>query len=1168
MKLERIKLAGFKSFVDPTVVHFPSNLVCIVGPNGCGKSNLIDAVRWVMGESSARLLRGESMADVIFNGSANRPPVSLASIELIFDNSDGRAGGEYAAFQQIAVKRQVGRDGQSVYFLNGTRCRRRDIQDLFLGTGLGPRSYAIIEQGMIARLIEARPDELRLFLEEAAGISKYKERRRETEERIRHTRENLERLDDLRWELDKQLARLERQAELAARYTQWRAEEVRLDLALKALRWRALEHERQELQRRLVQDESALAAIQSEIQSLDAEISVRRSEHRAAAERCHALQGQLYGIEAEIARAEQSLRFAGEERRRYEAELARLEQELAQSKQQIACDNERLGELAQALAEAGPALECAEAALVETLASLVTWEADLKRCESEWEAYNRAAAKPLDEANAERIRLAALEQTLEQARVGLKRIEAEWAQLADSGLSDALEDLSKQSAALEIEVVALSAERTAVHASRERCEAELRALDESLDQVRTQIREHKGRLASLRALQESALAEYGQPDQSWLKARGLDRAPRLIESLEVESGWEEAVESCLGAALTGVLVEDLDEVLEGAEDLPPGLMLCERVGREVETPYPGDGLGHCVRAPWPAGMVIGAVRTVEHWRAALAARRDLEANARWVTPEGIEVGCCWIRVPARAERGGMIARAEAIAVLESALATLLEQESGLLHAQQTQLAARADSEQRRRTLEAAIAAREREQARLQAELRAVQMHLDHQTKRRQTLVDERARLEAQMASTQSALAEARTRLADRLHQVERVREQLGSLEEQRARLRMRLAEGRAVERTQRDQVQALRIRIESKRAAQASLQESQAQLIGRQAQFMIRCAELRADLDAGESPLAEQRAHLETQRARRHEIEQMLIAAHQERDRLEAEVRRHEGLRQQLEQQMQSSQRALEALRLEHQERLVRQHALEEQLAAADAHPQKILQTLDRQVTETEINERLSKVRGRLQRLGPVNLAAVDEFKEQAARKAYLDTQYEDIVRALHTLEQAIRAIDRETRQRFKETFERVNQSFQSLFPRLFGGGQATLELADANLLETGMMVMARPPGKRNTSIHLLSGGEKALTAVALVFAIFELNPAPFCMLDEVDAPLDDVNVGRFCELVRSMSDRVQLILVSHNKQTMEIAQHLIGVTMHEPGVSRLVSVDVEEALRLAGQSG
>lgn len=1164
MRLERIKLAGFKSFVDPTVVYFPSNLVGIVGPNGCGKSNIIDAVRWVMGESSARLLRGESMADVIFNGSANRKPVSLASIELIFDNSDGRAGGPYAAFRQISVKREIRRDGQSIYFLNGTRCRRRDIQDLFLGTGLGPRSYAIIEQGMIARLIEARPDELRLFLEEAAGISKYKERRRETEERIHQTRENLARLDDLRREVGKQLAHLERQAALAERYTRWRAEERRLELELLTLRWQALEGERQRIQERLAAAESELLAAQVARQDLEAAIAKRRAEHRAAAETCNALQGELYALEAEIARLEQGIRYAREEHLRRQEELRRIEGELAEIAQGLEADSQRLQAIDQSLATDEPELARAVIELRSTIESGQRLEAELASCASRLESLDREAALPLEESQAQRFRLAALEQSIAQARAALERLAEEEGRLDDPGLGERLAALSREAAEIEQALIDLESEGAALCESEEHAQAELYGLAKALEQIRTQIREHKGRLASLRALQEAALSEGESPCRLWLEEHGLGDAPRLVEFIGVETPWREAVESCLGEALKAVVVDGLDRLLAGADELPPGLILVERGGAGQG---PSEGfLGGRVQGPPSAMALMAGVRLSDHWRSALAARSELRPGERWMTPEGIEVGPSWIRTPGRAEGGGMIGRVEAIAALEQALERLSEQESALADRYQHQLAALSEIRGRRRALEGLRAERERERSRLQAELRALETRIEHQSERRQALAAERLRLEQQIAEQSLACQETCAQLDHWRARLESLRDQREALAGRRAELQGQLAEHRARERIQRDRLESLRVQVETNRAASQAIRDNHRRLLERREPLIARRLRLQSELAAGEAPLHEQQGRCERARSQKLEIEQRLAAAHQELTQLELAVRTLEGDRQRLEQSLQADQRLLEELRLGHQEQLVRQRMLAEQLAELGATPESVLQGLDPQATESAWQERLNALRSQIQRLGPVNLAALDEFKEQAARKAYLDAQYEDIAQALDRLEQAIRTIDRETRQRFKETYDQVNRSFQTLFPRLFGGGQASLELTDRDLLLAGVTVMARPPGKRNTSIHLLSGGEKALTAVALLFAIFELNPAPFCLLDEVDAPLDDVNVGRFCELLRAMSERVQFIFVTHNKQTMEIAEHLIGVTMQEPGVSRLVSVDIETALRLADE--
>ncbi|QGU32381.1 chromosome segregation protein SMC [Thermochromatium tepidum] len=1169
MRLERVKLAGFKSFVDPTTVYFPSNLVGIVGPNGCGKSNIIDAVRWVMGESSAKLLRGESMADVIFNGSAGRKPVGVASIELIFDNSDGGAGGEYAAFNQISVKRQVTRDGQSSYFLNGARCRRRDIQDLFLGTGLGPRSYAIIEQGMISRLIEARPEDLRLFLEEAAGISKYKERRRETENRMRHTRENLDRLDDVRDEVGKQLLHLELQAATAEKYTQLRAEERRLDLELKALRWRALDDELQALSRRLAEAETQVESGLAEQRRLEVEIESRREAYNAASEEFNAIQGRYYAVAAEIARAEQAIRFANEEQGRLRGELKRLDQELYEATQHLERDRERLAEIERALAEDEPQLKQAESELTEATVALMTLEDRLQSWESEWEALNIESAHPAEQAQLERARLKALEQAQGRERERRLRIEGERARLDDSDVSARLEALGERESVLDARIAALEVERDTLLKSLAEHDSALRTLADTLDQVRTRLREAKGRLAALAALQETALADTDVERRDWLARHGRAGAARLFERLRVEPGWERAVEVRLGAALRALTVETLETITAETDALPPGLVLLETAGDLVPDPEPETGywrLSRRVQSPWPISGLLGPTHTVAHLSEALAARHQLSQDATLITPEGIEVGRHWLRVPERDGTFGVLERAETIAALESELAALADEEAEWREEEIERRAARTRSEQRRRALESELTALGLERSALRAELSALRTRVEHESERRRALDEEWAELERQSAEVLAEMEDARERLHDWLDQMETLAERRVGLEQERTRLRAQVAASREHERACRDRAQALRIRVESNQAARAATLQSQTRAQAQQTQLLERRDALIAALETGVEPLAEERERLRAHLARQVEIEDALQAARRRRESLETEVRALEQERQRVEQRLQGHQHALDALRLERQERLVRQRTLEEQCAELGTSPGAVLEALDPAATESVWQEELSRVVARLQRLGAVNLAAVEEFKALSERKAYLDAQHDDIARALETLEQAIRKIDRETRRRFKETYEQVDRSFQQLFPRLFGGGQAYLELTDADLLETGVSVMARPPGKRNSSIHLLSGGEKALTAVALVFAIFQLNPAPFCMLDEVDAPLDDANVGRFCELVRAMSEQVQFIFISHNKVTMEIAHHLIGVTMHEPGVSRLVSVDVEEAVRLATQ--
>jgi len=1167
MRLEKIKLAGFKSFVDPTTVHFPGNLSGVVGPNGCGKSNVIDAVRWVMGESSAKMLRGQSMADVIFNGSSGRQPVGVAAIELVFDNGDGSAGGEYAKFAQISVKRQVSRDGQSLYFLNGARCRRRDIQDLFLGTGLGPRSYAIIEQGMISRLIEAKPEDLRLFLEEAAGISKYKERRRETETRMRHTQDNLDRLDDLREEVAKQLAHLERQAAVAEKYQALRRKERRIEAELKTLRWHALDREATTKDAALRAEETALEGRIAHQRQLEADALRLRQDYVAASDRFNEIQGNYYAVGAEIARLEQGIRFARENRRRQEGEIARLEQESAALEDALGRDRETLAELDQGLARDLPEQRAAQGALAQAEADAAAAAAELALWEGQWDAFNRRATVPAQTAEVERARIDHLEQQAQRERARKLQVEAEMERLTTDALGVQIEDLRREEDDCRREIDRLAAEEERLAGALGEEEAGLEEADEALDLARTELQSARGRASSLLALREAALAGPDEAAAGWLQDRGLAGAPRLADQLDVAPGWEPAVEAVLAGHLRAVCTDSLDRFAsaQGVAGIASLALLDAQAG---ESQTPAGSLLEQVRCPWPLHPLLGRVRGVQDLPEALRTRSSLAPGEVLVTTDGVLVGHNWLRTPeTNGSLGGLLAHTEELKGLQSEIETLEGRVEGLMQEQERRRARRRQVAEARDAIRSAAAVRTKDLAHVRAELMGLGARLEHQNERRAALETERAALAEGLAEATGELEEARERLYEALEAIDTLADERQGLAERRQALREAVAAAQEVERARRDLVHRLTVAIETGRASREARQRSLARIEDQEARLRERLDEIRDSLEAAVAPLAEQEAKLGDELARRLAVEARLAAARNAMEELDGRVRALEQERHQVEREVGERRRALDALRLALQEVLVRRRTLEEQLAEDGLDPRGLLADLGADAGEEAWQEQLEKVRAQIARLGNINLAAIEEFGEKSERKRYLDEQHADIARALATLEQAIRRIDRETRARFKDTFERVNQGFQQLFPRLFGGGHAYLELTGEDLLETGVSVMARPPGKRNASIHLLSGGEKALTAVAMVFAIFELNPAPFCMLDEVDAPLDDANVGRFCELVRAMSQRVQFIFITHNKVTMEIADHLLGVTMQEPGVSRLVSVDVEEATRLAAVS-
>ncbi len=1168
MRLEKIKLTGFKSFVDATTVPFPSNLVGVVGPNGCGKSNVIDAVRWVMGESSAKMLRGESMADVIFNGSTGRKPVGLAGIELTFDNSAGRAGGEFARFNQIAVKRQVSRDGQSAYFLNGARCRRRDIQDLFLGTGLGPRSYAIIEQGMISRFIEAKPDELRLFIEEAAGISRYKERRRETETRIRHTRENLDRLNDLRDEVAKQLRHLERQAETAEQYRRLKADERRLEDELTALRWRDLDQELSARERAIGELEVDLERRRAEQRRLEAQIEADRDAHAEASDAFNGVQGRYYAVGAEIARLEQAIRFADENRTRQEAELKRLGDELAAAEGHRERDTARIGELSAALAHDEPRLGDVGERLAASGDELAAAEAQLDAWQSAWDALREGPGGPTERAQTERGRINDLEQRITRADQRAARIVDDRAKLDTAELAAKLEQLEARSDGLDEQIAAAADHQARTTEALRRLEEERSAAASRLDAARTELQTCRGRQASLEALQDAALEQGDDTVGAWIDAQGLADVPRLVDGIEVDAGWEPAVEAVLDDMLAALCVADLDA--HGPElDCGPLGLLGPGLRSDPDPPTPApDSLAARVRCPWPLQGLLYGIRTTNTLPEALSRRGELGFGERIVTRDGAQVGRDWLRRPGAGPKvAGSLERAETLRALQAeaddldaVIAELVEQHDALAERRQSLEQARDDALD-------TVSRLSRERAALDAEYGAGRSRLEHLLERRATLDEEAQELQDWRAQAQEDMEAARERLHQALEETEQLGAQREALESQRDVLRARVIEARAAEASLRDERQRLEVAVQTRRASLEAVEAQLARAGEQLATLAERREALLAALTEAVEPIAEQREQLEAQLEQRMSVEAELGEARARMEALDHSVREAEQRRHDLEQAVAAVQQDLDAKRLERQERLVRRRTLEEQLAERGGVMAQVVDALAPEATSAGQEAELGRVQSRIERLGNINLAAIDEFREQSERMRYLDEQHADISASLETLETAIRKIDRETRARFQDTFDRINQGLQQLFPRVFGGGHAYLELTGEDLLDTGVTIMARPPGKRNSSIHLLSGGEKALTAVALVFAIFQLNPAPFCMLDEVDAPLDDANVGRFCELVRSLSDQVQFIFITHNKVTMEIADHLIGVTMHEPGVSRLVSVDVDEAAKLAAVS-
>jgi chromosome segregation protein len=1168
VRLSYLKLSGFKSFVDPTTLHFPGDLVGIVGPNGCGKSNVIDAVRWVLGESKASELRGESMQDVIFSGSGTRKPSGRASVELVFENTEGRITGPWGQYSEIAVKRILSRDGQSTYWINNQAVRRKDVYDLFMGTGLGPRAYAIIGQGMISRVIESRPEELRVFLEEAAGVSKYRERRKETEGRLSDTRENLARIEDIRLELDGQITKLEQQAEVAQRFTELSG---RRDEKQRWLWWTRREEFVQTLEKLTTRRKETELQIESQtatLRSVERDLEQARTAFHEASDAVHDAQQALYETNTEIARiegeqrrlkdnreravmtreqaqqvieTESSAQREGEQKRLHDQEVQTLaELALAEKRELVAKLEATIAPLEQALASRNESFTAAQADVATASAELRA----LSERQADLAMRIRRSEQRLEELTRER-------QSIERVDPSAKSLIANQRQESLAAAKTATESLAAAEAAIE-----------SATAQREQLAGELLSAQRSLGQLQAES-------DALKSLQ----AQIDAKDQlrPWLGRQGLDKTPRLWERVKVKDGWQTAVEAALSDRIGAVEVGSLSVASSLAADLPPARLTLFSSEAATGRAIAPDSLAHQIQGEGPIAQVVkewlADFRCVDALAAALS--QSNSAGETLITREGHRVSKGMVRFyAAEDQQAGLLARKSKIEQLDTALRgqQLVVDESSLALGRAEQ--ALMETKQQLSSL------RERAQtAQARAhELELAELRLDEKIQRLnsqdtalnvsiETLSVELKELHDQQSQITQTLEEARSQLTTQQQESDRQRE----LQEQHVKEVQQARQQREqAERLVQEAVMAQRVGQEQSRAFEERMLESLQRLTQAQTRLADaerELAEIQTSLDHSDlQPLLEQRVSREA-----------AVAEIRERaDQLSQQLRT-------LEESRLTTERALEPLRT-----AVAQ-------MDADASGARVgIEQIDEQLTDHQLDvtviaeelksafpdgrwpkpgalhsevQRLSR---EIEAMGAVNLAALSELEQSKERKTFLDSQAADLLSAVETLEDAIRKIDRETRSLLQETFDTVNQNFSQLFPRLFGGGEAKLVMTGEEILDCGVQVMAQPPGKRNTSIHLLSGGEKALTATALVFALFQLNPAPFCMLDEVDAPLDDPNTERFCNLVRHMSSSTQFIFITHNKIAMEMAQHLMGVTMQEQGVSRIVAVDLDAANAMA----
>ena len=1169
MRLKSIKLAGFKSFVDPTKVLLPGNLCAVVGPNGCGKSNIIDAVRWVMGESSAKNLRGENATDVIFNGSSSRQPVGQATIELVFDNHDRTLAGEFASYNEVSIRRKVTREGQSTYYLNGQKCRRRDVTDLFLGTGLGPRSYSIIEQGMISRLIESRPEELRVYIEEAAGISRYKERRRDTANRISRSRENLARLQDIREELGRQLETLKQQATAAEQYTELKQNERQHKSQLAALQWRELRQKLIDQRINMGRIEEQIVLQKSEQDTRLVQMDVQKNDLALLNDSFTEQQGGFYGLGADIARLEQTIEYQQQQQKRWQADETEALEQLQRIDEACTADGNELNQLSQQQEQLELDAELASEQLFEAEAHVQEKEEQRQYWQLQWQQKSDQTSH--------------LKRIIEVAKTGLQHQQQQASQ-ARQDRQTSVSELENLSFANEADIDLLGAQLDQQKQQQQLFKEQLLSLETELDALKQEERGQQealdgqvqelgtlaGQLASLRLL--LAEAEQDAPDLPADWQAEVDQ--KLVDAMQVNPQWEVAVEHVLQDWLGGYLLGQMPDQNVGQLIAARGLTLFVPQQHQNSTKpiNTHPSLVDKVTVPFGLQGLLAHVFLADNWHEANDLLASLPIYASVILPDGLWIGHGWVRTPPReGSVTGVLGRKQQVQALSTQEAALrahqkitqdtltqareetVELEKTLTQTREAQQQGQHQAQQKQQAL--ALLQQQSQQG--LAQQQNLQQRIQQQTQRLEDSDEEIALLQEQLGEHELALESTQLNLPDLKVDKESVETQLGQVRHEFSQKQQQVMQLQA----RKDSVLA---QITSLGRSVERLHEQRAQWRDKQTEIESRDGSQQQLDDGSEKSLAEQLERLLTLRV---EAETKMEQGRRGINQLEQVMRQLEKQQLQQDNEIQQADRVLQDERLIERELEVNAEHIKKLMIEQNVLVEKLAEILPETIDQEQLSRLLEQCQNRIKRLGAINLVAIEEYKLQQERKAFLDLQHDEVIDALDSLEQAMQKIDKETRARFKQTFDTVNESLGSLFPKVFGGGRASLELTDDDMLSTGVTIMAQPPGKRNSSIHLLSGGEKALTAIALVFSIFQLNPSPFCMLDEVDAPLDDANVERYARLVKEMSVQVQFIYISHNKIAMEMATQLLGVTMQEAGVSRVVTVDVDQAINMTDQT-
>lgn len=1164
MHLKTIKLAGFKSFVEPTTLQLRSELTAVVGPNGCGKSNIVDAVRWVIGESSAKYLRAQDMSEVIFNGTASRKPLAQASVELIFDNSDESLGGQYASYAEISVRRSVDREGLSQYFLNNHRCRRRDITDIFLGTGLGPRSYAIIEQGMVTRLIDAKPEELANYLKEVAGISKYEERRKETQQHIRATRDNLDKVSGICSEIAKQLQKLTTQAKAAEQFRLLKDQEKILKTELKAMRFQSFYLESKEHNLALTKHQDLLTqklAIQT---NLSTHIQTLRNTQNQHQSQLNLLQNNNHQRISDIKNLEQQIQYNSERSVKAASDLAKLGQHIQALESHLAEDRTKQTSLNVSMPSLNQNIEQAKTHAATTLTQLKSFEEKISGDQTQWEAFVSLEAQTLKQFELNKHRIDSIKHRIATEKQRQERLHSELSNISIQASEQNLHTLTKEYA--ELDAAHKTSQQTSA-ALKQQIEENRQAITlhtRELAKHQTERQHLQGRLSALETMQQAAMNQEDEKKTSLLKDRGLHQYPRLAQKITVDIGWELAVETALQRCLAAICLPDLHK---SAQTLSDSILAAFNTTSHLETsltdhPKLGTPLLAKIKAPWSLAGLLSGIYIADTLENALARIPFLQHHESIITQEGIHLGQAWLTTPGKKEQMGVLVRQQAIEELHGNLIHLQEKITEL---EQTL----ADHQTKLREHEQVYQSAQKAQNTLlsqccekQSELSIQTAELTHLQKRQTLLQQELDEIAAHLLNDEKQLTSALADLENAQQKMQENTKNRMHWVQKRNENQIQLTNLQAKANTAQQGLQAQTKHLESLLQQTQFLAEQITRADKQLQDLMAQRKEIQAQQNDNTDPLDNLKKNLASLLQERDILQKSLEDASAGLHLLTKQLEQALNQEQANNQEIHQLRTLLEPLQRQHQEAIIRATALKEELLETGDDLQAILNTLSPTANANLWQAHLETNLKKIEKLGPINLAALNEHKELSTRKQEIDAQQQDLIEALTTLEDAIIKIDEETHALFKDTFDKVNQAFQTLFPKIFNGGTGQLFMTNSTDT-TGITVMVHPPGKRNTPIQALSGGEKALTAIALIFALFQLNPAPFCILDEVDAPLDDQNVGRFCALIKEISEQIQFIMITHNKLAMEIAHQLLGITMQESGVSRIVAVDMQDAMDL-----